>query len=73
MNSEKLQAVPLCTHTLVTSEAARYLDISLGHLYNLLSAGRGPRHVKYGGQLRFRPADLDHWIAERCVLVPSRP
>ena len=55
-----------------SGQAAAYLDMSLGHLYNLISRGKGPRHIKYGGQLRFRPEDLDEWIAGRCVVVVPR-
>ncbi len=73
MHDARSQAFQLSDYTMITSEAAHYLDVSVGHLYNLLSQGRGPSHVKYGGQLRFRPADLDRWVAGRCVIVPSGP
>ena len=68
-----MQATKLRHFPMTSAEAAAYLEISLGHLYNLIANDRGPRHVKYGGQLRFRPADLDRWVAGRCRLVrPTR-
>ena len=53
-----------------SGQAAEYLNVSLGHLYNLMSEGKGPRHIKYGGQLRFQVEDLDDWVATRCAVVP---
>ncbi len=61
MNPLELDGYPVSAF-----EAAGYAGISLGHLYNLISARKGPRHVKYGGQLRFRKRDLDTWVARRC-------
>jgi excisionase family DNA binding protein len=52
-----------------SSQASAYAQISLGHLHNLISRGLGPRHVKYGGQLRFRREDLDEWITTRWAVV----
>ena len=62
-------SVDLTQYPLNTAQAAAHLDISLGYLYNLVSRHEGPRHVKYGNQLRFAQADLDAWVADRCVLV----
>lgn len=61
-----MQAEQLRRYPLTSGQAAAYLDLSTGHLYNLLHRSAGPRHIKYGGQLRFRPADLDEWVARRC-------
>ena len=63
-----MHADPLTRYALGASEAASYLDLTVGHLYNLISHNRGPRHIKYGRYLRFARADLDAWIARR-----SRP
>ncbi len=59
----------LKNYPLNAAQAAAYLDISLGHLYNLIVRGQAPRRVKYGRLLRFAPLDLDAWIADRCVLA----
>ncbi|NQU74878.1 MAG: helix-turn-helix domain-containing protein [Planctomycetes bacterium] len=64
-----MRAAKLEHYGLNSGEAAAYLDISLGHLYNLISQGHGPRHIKYGGQLRFRTDHLDDWISARYVAV----
>ena len=62
-----------------SGQAAEYLNVSLGHLHNLIYQGKGPRHIKYGGQLRFHMDDLDDWVATRCTIVtpngmpPSQP
>lgn len=58
----------LADYPMTTAEAAHYLDYSLGHLYNLLSRGEGPAHVRYAGRLRFARADLDAWAAARMEL-----
>ena len=52
-------------HPLTAHQAASYLELSPGHLYNLICRGEGPGHIKYRRQLRFRRKDLDSWIAER--------
>lgn len=64
-----MQSRALLKYPWTTRQAAGYLDVSVGHLYNLLSADRGPRHIRYGRQLRFRRLDLDLWLARRCADV----
>jgi len=64
MNADWLARYPM-----TAGGAAAYLDLSVGYLYNLVSAGRAPRHIRYGGQLRFARADLDAWVARRCRAV----
>ena len=74
MKGATMQAEERTRYAITSVQAATYLDVSLGHLYNMISTGRGPRHVKYGGQLRFRTADLDGWVAARCEVVdPGDP
>ena len=69
-----MQSTKLTRYALNTVQAAAYLDMSPGHLYNLISTRRGPRHVKYGGYLRFDAADLDSWVAsESQVVETSQP
>ena len=64
-----MQSTRLTRYALNAMQAAAYLDMSAGHLYNLISTHRGPRHVKYGGLLRFNPADLDSWVASQSQVV----
>ncbi len=61
-----MRADRLTRYPLSAAEAAAYLDVSTGHLYNLLSRGRAPRHIRYGRHPRFARADLDAWIARHC-------
>jgi len=46
-------------HWLTTAEAAEYLGTSRGHVHNLVSKGRLPRHGERGHGLRFTRAELD--------------
>ena len=68
-----MQSAKLRQYALNARQAARYLDLSVGHLYNLLSHGRGPGHIRYGGHLRFRETDLEAWVADRSDAVSPRP
>lgn len=48
-------------------EAARYLNVAVGTLYAWVSQKRIP-HVRLSGRLvRFRRAELETWLEERCV------
>lgn len=47
-----------------TKEAAAYLSISLPTLFRLTRAGE-IAHVRIGRVLRYRPEDLDRFLAER--------
>ena len=67
-----MQSLALLSYPWNAHRAAGYMDVSVGHLYNLLTRGRGPRHIRYGRQLRFRPEDLDVWLARHCA-VSRRP
>lgn len=48
-------------------ELADYLGISQKSVYALRYRGEGPRAVKIGKQLRFAPADVDAWLAQRAA------
>ncbi len=50
---------------LTTARAAEYCGIALQTLYNLLSAGDGPKAFKQGRLNVFYPVDLDAWLASR--------
>lgn len=52
---------------LVTAlEFARLLQISLRTLWRLNSAGDVPSPVRLGGAVRWRRAEVVHWIDEGC-------
>ncbi|MFV0433360.1 MAG: helix-turn-helix domain-containing protein [Leucobacter sp.] len=44
------------------SEAARYLTVSVSALRAWRGQARGPRHLKVGAQVRYRPRDLDNYL-----------
>ena len=48
-------------------DAARTLGVAQVTLRNLRAAGEGPRYVRLGAQrgVRYRPADLEAWVASR--------
>ena len=48
---------------LTTREAAEYAGVVYQHLANLRSQGQGPRYLKLGGVVRYRPADVRNWRA----------
>jgi len=52
---------------LTTKEASEYFGGSLkpGTLEIMRVQGRGPRFVKFGRNVRYRPGDLDMWIEEQ--------
>lgn len=49
--------------TMTLAELADYLSVTPQALYDLRSKGRGPRGFRVGRQLRFRPAEVEAWIA----------
>ena len=54
-------------------EAAAYCGISYRTLYNRVSDGEGPRHLKRFGRLVFLSSDLDQWIKDKTKIIkPAR-
>ncbi len=49
--------------TMTLAELADHLSVTPQALYDLRSKGRGPRGFRVGRQLRFRPAEVEAWIA----------
>jgi excisionase family DNA binding protein len=43
-------------------EAARYLGISVGTLERMIASGRGPRLIRIGMLVKFRPEDLAAYV-----------
>jgi predicted DNA-binding transcriptional regulator AlpA len=55
------------TRLLTQVDAAKLLRLSERTLERLRLTGGGPRYVKAGRAVRYRPCDLEAWIAERIV------
>ncbi|OIV38492.1 excisionase [Mangrovactinospora gilvigrisea] len=48
------------------SEVLAYLDIDRATFYRWRAKGQAPRCIRQpSGQLRFRPADVEAWLAAR--------
>lgn len=45
-------------------EVSQWTGTAKSTLYSMMSQRRGPRSLKIGRTLRFRPADVEDWIEE---------
>lgn len=52
-------------------QAAAYCKIKPKTLYNKISAGQGPRHIKKFGNLVFFSSDLDQWIKANTKVIKA--
>ncbi|WP_125099698.1 helix-turn-helix domain-containing protein [Leucobacter chromiireducens] len=52
------------------TEAAKYLTVSVGSLRAWRGQGSGPRFLKVGVQVRYRPSDLDDYL-DGSVVEPT--
>jgi len=55
-------------------ELSRLLRVSIGTLRFWRTIERGPQYVKIGALVRYRPDDVDAWIAgqhSRCGTLPE--
>lgn len=50
---------------LSTEELADYLGVTVATLYEWRTKGKGPRAVRVGRNLKFRPADVDRWLDQQ--------
>lgn len=56
-------APPEYERWLTAAEAAAYLSLTRGALYDMRTEGRGPVAYRMGGaRLRYRRSDLDAWV-----------
>lgn len=46
-------------------EVAAYLGVPVQTLYQWRSKGYGPRGMRIGKYVRFRPEDVERWVAEQ--------
>lgn len=58
------------THRLMTiAEVAERLNVPIKTLYNWRHLGRGPRSIRVAGRsVRYRPEDVEAWLASRPAL-----
>ena len=56
---------------LTIDELAEYLTIPVRTLYDWRQAGRGPRAVHVGRQLRYRVCDVSAWLEAQREQVPG--
>jgi predicted DNA-binding transcriptional regulator AlpA len=50
-----------------TDQAAHFMSMAPGTLYNLRSEGRAPRHIKRGRTVLYRKKDLIDWMEAQAV------
>ena len=61
------------TDLLTTTQAAEYVGLSPRTLERYRVTGEGPRHLKVGRRVLYRPADLDEWLADKVRRSTSDP
>jgi hypothetical protein len=52
-------------HSLTPADAAEFLGVSVSYLAKARMTGTGPRFVKFGRSVRYRPADLEDFMRAR--------
>ncbi|WP_439545010.1 helix-turn-helix transcriptional regulator [Sandarakinorhabdus sp.] len=57
---------------LTTKETADYLRLAPTTLEHWRLDGRGPAFVRWGRSVRYRRADIEHWLAETTEGVTGR-
>lgn len=63
-------AAPL-TRLLKPEEVAELLGVTVQFLAKWRTYGQGPKFVRVGGRIRYRPADIEKYIAEQTVQSTS--
>lgn len=62
---------PGCPNLITTKGLAQRLDISVRQLHRLKSRGNLPQPIKIGKLNRWRPEEVDRWIAAGCPSLGS--
>lgn len=47
------------------TELAEFLDVPVATIYQWRTRGEGPRGVRVGRHVRYRPADVERWLEQR--------
>lgn len=64
--------VLLCTKNVLTAEeTARYMGVSMSHLYKLTSLGKIPHYKPKGKMCYFNRAELEQWLQRNRVSTES--
>jgi excisionase family DNA binding protein len=61
----------MADYLLTTAEAAERLKLAEITMRKLRLKGDGPSFVKLGRAVRYRPVDLDAWVAARLITSTS--
>ena len=59
-------------NALDTPSAAKRIGVAAKTLENWRTMGRGPRYLKAGARVIYRPVDLDEWAEARIVSSTSQ-
>jgi predicted DNA-binding transcriptional regulator AlpA len=62
--SEEAASIPGLEPVLTTSELATHLGVPVQTLHDLRHAGRGPRGLRVGRELRYRLSEIQTWLFE---------
>ena len=54
--------MPIMQNCLTEKEVAQQISVSLASLRRWRLAQRGPRFIKVGALVRYRPEDLEQWL-----------
>ncbi|WP_342627818.1 helix-turn-helix domain-containing protein [Nguyenibacter vanlangensis] len=68
LSAPQIQSEPI---TLTADEAARRIGVSAHMLWRFRSGNEGnegPRYIRIGRRVLYRPADVDAWLAEMAVV-----
>ena len=58
----RIDAATTRRRLMTPEELAEYLGVSLHCVYAWSSRGDGPKVVRVGARLRYRPADVEQWL-----------
>lgn len=53
--------------TMCEGDAAKYLGMSIAYMRKARTNGRGPAYIRIGRAVRYRVADLEHFITSHRV------
>ncbi len=57
----------MASRLLSPAEVAAYLGVPLKSVYAWRSVGTGPRGIRVGRHVRFRPADVEAWLDQQAM------
>jgi len=57
----------MCERPMTDRQAAERLGLAAQTLRNYRFQGRGPKYLKLGRAVRYRPSDLDDWLVGQLI------